>query len=151
MKNKSGFTLVELLVTLAIISILAVVIFNALSNFRKNQALTMDTETVVEILRQARNQTLTSKNSSVYGVHFASPDITIFTGAVYDPNSTTNIKFVLSSTDTILSVNLNGAGSDVIFKRLTGETDQYGTVVISSPQISKTKTVTIYKTGLVEN
>ena len=148
---KSGFTVLELLVSLAIMSVLVVIVFNTFTAFRRNQALNMDTDIIIEVLRQARNQTLSSKNSSVYGVHFAPPKITLFVGANYVQNNPTNQDFVLSSSDTILTINLAPSGSDVVFNRLTGETVNFGTVVVSSTGISKTKTVTIYKTGLTES
>ena len=147
---KHGFTLVELLVVVAIMSVVSMIIFNTFVTFKTNQALNMDTDTVVEVLRQARNQTLTSKNSSSYGVHFSSTKVTLFVGTSYIVGSPTNQDFILSSTDTILTISLAPSGSDVVFDRLTGETVNYGTVVVSSPGISKSKTVTIYKTGLME-
>ncbi|MFA5888670.1 MAG: type II secretion system protein [Candidatus Paceibacterota bacterium] len=147
---KHGFTLVELLVVVAIMSVVSMIIFNTFVTFKTNQALNMDTDTVVEVLRQARNQTLTSKNSSSYGVHFSSTKVTLFVGTSYIAGSPTNQDFILSSTDTILTISLTPSGSDVVFDRLTGETVNYGTVVVSSPGISKSKTVTIYKTGLME-
>lgn len=150
--NKSfGFSAAELLVVLSIITVLSLVIITSFVTFRKNQALVFDTDTVVGVLRQARNQTLSSKNSTNYGVHFTAPKVTIFTGSTYNSNAADNQDFVLSSTDTILTISLNGGGSDVVFSRLSGETSQYGTVVVSSPGVSETKTVTIYKTGLVES
>lgn len=146
---KSGFTYIELIVVLAILALLIGIFMSTFITFRKNQALIMDTDTVVGLLRQARNQTLTSKNSASYGVHFTAPKVTIFTGPTYSAGATDNQDFALSSTDTILTISLAGGGSDVVFNRLTGETSQNGTVVISSPGIPETKTVTIYKTGLV--
>lgn len=146
---KSGFTYVELVIVLAIIALLIGIFMSTFITFRKNQALIMDTDTVVGLLRQARNQSLSSKNSYSYGVHFSAPKVTIFTGPTYSSSATDNEDFTLSSTDTILTIGLNGGGSDVVFNRLTGETSQNGTVVISSPGIPETKTVTIYKTGLV--
>lgn len=150
-RKNSGVTAVELLVVLSIITVLSVLIITSFVTFRKNQALVFDTDTVVGVLRQARNQTLSSKNSSNYGVHFTAPKITIFTGSTFNSNASGNQDFVLSSTDTILTISLTGGGSDVVFSRLSGETSQNGTVVVSSPGVSETKTVTIYKTGLVES
>ena len=151
MRLKSGFTILELALVVAIIAVLSVIVINTFINFRKNQALEKDTEIVVQVLEQARNQTLSSKNSSVYGVHFTAPKITLFKGSSYVANDSNNRDFVLSSTDTILTIFLTGAGVDVIFNRLTGETSQDGTVTVSSPGLSRTKTVTIYKTGVVES
>ena len=148
---KKGFTLVEVLIVLGILAILSVIIFSTFIEFRKNQALVMDTDTIVEVLRQARNQTLLSKGPSVYGVHFTSSKITLFTGENYVDNNVANQDFTLNSTDTILTINIVPAGADIVFNRLTGETVNFGTIVVSLSGGSKSKTVTIYKTGLIES
>lgn len=150
-KNNKGVTVAELLIAIAILGILSGIVINSLVSFRKNQALQKDTELVVELLNQARNQTISTKNLSQYGVHFTSTTVTIFTGPTYSNGATGNQVFTLNSTDTILSITLTGGGSDVIFNRLTGETSQNGTIVVSSPGITETKTVTIYKTGVIES
>ncbi|MBA3733347.1 prepilin-type N-terminal cleavage/methylation domain-containing protein [Patescibacteria group bacterium] len=150
-KLKKGFSIIELLMSLAIIGLLTTIILTSFVSFRKNQSLSKDTETIVETLRQARNQTLSSKNSSNYGVHIESSKIVLFTGSTYVVNTASNQEFILNSTDNILSITLAGGGSEVVFNRLTGETSQNGTVVVSSAGISKTKTVTIYKTGVIES
>ncbi len=136
---------------LGVLAIIAVIMMNSFLGFRKNQALRTDTSTIVEVLRQARNQTLASKNSTNYGVHFAASRVTIFTGGTYDVSTSTNQNFDLSSSDNILTISLTGGGNDVVFQRLSGAVSASGTIVISSPGISQTKTVTIYKTGLVES
>lgn len=150
LKLNSGFTLVELFISLAIIAVLSIVVSTMFIDFRKNQALDKDTDTIVETLRQARNQTLSSKNASAYGVHITSTKVILFTGTSYVFGAATNSEFNLNSTDSILTISLNGGGSDVIFNRLTGETSQNGTIVVNSVGLSRSKTVTIYKTGLVE-
>jgi prepilin-type N-terminal cleavage/methylation domain-containing protein len=150
LKSKSGFTAVELLVVLGIMALIAMIFLSTFISFRKNQALISDTDTVIEVLRQARNQTLTSKNSSVYGVHFGTGTITIFTGSTYTSGAAGNQDFLLNSEDTILTVSLTGGGRDVVFDRLTGESSQSGTIVVSSQNISQSRTVTVYKTGLIE-
>ncbi len=150
-KLVSGFTFLEIMIVIAIMALLSVIVLRTLIDFKKNQALEKDTETIVQILNQAHNQTLSSKNSSVYGVHISTGTITLFTGRIYSAGASDNENFNLSSTDTILTISLTGGGSDVIFERLSGETLDDGTIVVSSPGLSKTKTVTIYKTGLVRS
>lgn len=146
-----GFTLLELAVVLGILFVLSAIGLNTIVDYRKNQAFNRDTETVIEILGQARSQTLSSKNASQYGVHFATSTVTLFAGSSYVSGSPTNVDFPLFSTDLILSIMLTGGGKDVIFNRLTGETDQNGTIVVDVPSLSQTKNVTIYKTGIIES
>ncbi len=149
--TKRGFTLIELLIVIGVTVLLCAIILSTLIGFRKNQALEKDTEIVIQLLNQARAQTVSSKGATVYGVHFTAPQVVLFTGSTYVSGSITNQVVDLTSTDTILTISLAGGGSDVIFQRLTGQTSQNGTVVISSPGISRTKTVTIYKTGVVDS
>ena len=150
-QKKSGLTLVEFLISLAILALIIGIVMSTFTEYRKNQSLQKDTETVMEVLGQARNQSLSSQDASQYGVHIASDKITLFTGSTYSSGEPLNQYFPLVSTDTIVTINLLGGGSDVVFKRLSGETSQSGTVVMSSPSISKTKTITIYGTGLIES
>ncbi|MBA3550755.1 prepilin-type N-terminal cleavage/methylation domain-containing protein [Patescibacteria group bacterium] len=148
---KKGFTLIEILIVISIIGIISTILMTSFSLFNKSEALDKDTDAVVESLEGARSLTLSSQNASQYGVHFGTSKITIFTGTSYTESASTNRDVVLSPTDTILTISLTGGGSDVVFKRLTGETTQNGTVIISSPSTSKTRTVTIYKTGVIES
>ncbi|MDQ3076807.1 MAG: prepilin-type N-terminal cleavage/methylation domain-containing protein [bacterium] len=148
---KKGFTLIEILIVVSIIGIISTILMTSFSLFNKSEALDKDTDAVVESLAEARSLTLASQDASQYGVHFDMNKVTIFIGTVYSSSASTNKDILLASTDTILTISLTGGGSDVVFKRLTGETTQNGTVIISSPNTSKTRTVTIYKTGVVES
>ncbi len=150
-KNNRGFTAIEILLVVVIMTILSTIVISTFISFRKNQSLQRDTELIVETLNQARNQTISSKNLVEYGVHFASTSITIFTGATYSAGASGNQVYNLNPADTIITLGLNGGGSSVVFKRLTGETSQNGTVVVSSSGLSQTKTVTIYGTGVIES
>ncbi len=150
MKQHQGFSIIEILIVLGIMAILTGITFSVFSSVKKAQALEKDRDSIIEVLRQARSQTLSSKNASQYGVHITSSQITLFTGTSYSVGNSSNQDFILQGSDTIVTISLTGGGSDVVFNRLTGETNQNGTITISSPSTSQTKTVTIYKTGLVE-
>jgi len=148
---KSGFSFIELFIVLSILAILIAIILSTFVSIRKNEALNKDTENIVQILRQARSETLTSQNASQYGVHFSAQMITIYTGPTYSSPNATNRDFILGEDDSIITINLASGGNNIIFNRLTGETNQNGIIVVSSPTTGRTKTVTVYKTGLVES
>ena len=131
-KLVSGFSMLELFIVLAIITLLCGIVIATFIDFRKNQALSKDTETIVEVLNQARNQTISSKNQSAYGVHFASSVVTLFTGGTYSAGASDNQNFSLNSADTVLTISLTGGGSNVVFTRISGETTQNGTITVSS-------------------
>lgn len=147
--KRNGITMVEILITIAIIGILSAVMIANWNGYLSKQAIDKDTEKIVEVLRFARSNTLASKNSLQYGVHLGANDITLFSGTGYSQGATGNQVYNLSSGIT-LAYSLQGTGADVVFKRLTGEVSAYGTITLTSNQ-NKTRVINIYKTGLVES
>jgi prepilin-type N-terminal cleavage/methylation domain-containing protein len=148
MHNK-GFTVVEILVVIMIMALLSVIVLSGFAGYRNAQSLKNDTDLVLAVLRQARTQTLASQGGTTYGVHFASSTITLFSGSSYVDGVASNDAYTLD-THTQLNLALNGGSSDVIFKRLSGETDHYGTITVATTVSTSTRTITIFKTGLVQ-
>ena len=54
-KFQTGLTLVELLVAISIVSVLSIVVLTLFISLRDNQVMTKNTETIVAVLRQARD------------------------------------------------------------------------------------------------
>ncbi|MSU55100.1 MAG: prepilin-type N-terminal cleavage/methylation domain-containing protein [Candidatus Taylorbacteria bacterium] len=151
-KFKSGFTVVELLVVLAVAGIIMVVSVGAFSKAPGLEALDKGTAVVLSSLERARNQTLSAKNASVYGVHFETQKVVMFRDSAYSSASTTNVVENLNPSIKISAINLSGGASEVVFERLTGETQKNGTVVISLvSNLALTRTITIFKTGLSQS
>jgi Tfp pilus assembly protein FimT len=150
--NKKGISAVELLVVVSILIIISSILFPKLSKFRKQQVLENTTEDIVSLLNEARNNTISSKNSTTYGVHFLSDKATLFAGAAFSElpdNKEINFDHYVSIPGSG-GINLNGGGSDVVFERLTGDTEQYGTIVIRLvSDATKQRTVTINKIGII--
>ena len=153
-KNKA-FTLFELIIVISIISLIVAIVLPSLYTFRDNQTLKNTTEDVVTILNQARSQTLASQNSHYYSVHFESGRAVLFTDCVFSEPNSSNVSIAFDnkvSIPAIGGINLNGGVSDVNFTRLSGDTVDYGTIVVQlNTNHSKTKTITIRKTGIVSS
>lgn len=148
----AGFTVVEILVALAVAGIVALIVTGSFSKAVPREALDKETGIVISLLDQARNQTLSSKKAAVYGVHFESAKAVLFTGSAYSGLDPSNVIEPLNSLVKIASTSLSGGGSEVIFKRLTGETAQSGTVTLSLvADASQTKTITVFGTGLAQS
>ena len=151
-KNK-GITLIEILVIIAIIIIISSVVLFSLSKFQKGQALDNTTIEIVTLLNKARQNTLSSLNSTSYSVHFETDKMVLFIGSVYSSSSSTNETVYFDSSVIIPStggINVGG-GDNVTFERLTGETIG-GTIIIRLVSDStKTKTITISKTGIISS
>ena len=146
-----GFTFIEIIIVLAIIFIILTITMVSLGNFKENQYLKNNVNEAVSLINQARSRTLSSENFSQYGIHFASSQIVLFKGASYVAGDSNNIILPLSDFIEIPAISLEGGGSDLIFEKLNGKTNQHGSVIFRAKNdFSKTKTIIIKITGLVE-
>jgi prepilin-type N-terminal cleavage/methylation domain-containing protein len=151
--KKSGFTLIEALVVIAIMGFISTIVLFSLSSFRNEQALKNTEIDIVTLLNKARQNTLSSINSNNYSVHFETDKAVLFTGSNYSALDSTNEiidfnKAVVAPIDG--GINLGGL-SNVTFERLTGDATD-GTIIIKlKSDSSKQKTITINKTGVVSS
>ena len=151
-KQSQGFSLIEMLVVLATTIIVATIVVDSFSKTTGPKALDRNIRVALSLIEQARNATLSAKNSSVYGVHFETTKAVMFTGSSYSDSAPSNIVEPMGSVVQISAISLSGGGSNVIFNRLTGETGQSGTVKLSLIASStQSKTITIFATGLAES
>lgn len=151
---KKGFTLLEILVAVGIIVLLCVIIIGSFSSFRKNQEFDNAIEDAVSVLNSAKSKTLSSENASQYGVHLETSRIVLFTGTTFTESNVgsnpSNQITKLPNSVELVNISLNGGGSDVVFKRLTGDTDKYGSFIIRlKSDVSKNKTIEIKSTGII--
>jgi len=145
-----GFTIIELLIVIAIIAILIVISAFAFPFFQKESDLVNSTEEIINTLRLAQNKTLASEAASKYGVHFENSKIVLFKGASYNPLAPDNETHNLSSKVEIYEVDLTGGGSEVIFERIVGATNQPGKISLRlKDDLTKTKTITIQSSGRI--
>lgn len=149
----SGFTLMEIIIVIAIITIISSIVLFNLSNFRNEQDLKNTEMEIVSLLDKARQNTLSSVNSNNYSVHFEVDKAVLFSGSIYSALDSSNEKINFNaniSIPAIDGINL-GVGSNVTFERLTGETTGGVLILRLKSDASKQKTITINKTGLVSS
>ena len=145
-----GFSVIEILIVVAIFAVIASIGAAPFVFFKKARALDAAVQESVSALLEARARTLSSRNASQYGVHFNADSATLFSGAVFNPNASDNEEKIFAPLVLISAISLEGGGSDVIFKRLTGETDFYGTVTFRlTAGGARERTLRIGKTGTV--
>jgi prepilin-type N-terminal cleavage/methylation domain-containing protein len=151
--SQRGFTALEILIVIAILGILVAVIFPPLINFRRSSVLNVETQEMVTLINKARLSSMSSKGDVQYGVHFATTSITIFQGATYVFGATGNEEHVFDPTvsiGTAGSIVVNGGGTDVLFQRITGATDQNATTTLSVvANTSASSTVVVRSSGVV--
>lgn len=144
-----GFTLIEILVVIAILLIIATF---AVSAFRAMLQASGKRIAVVEItdaLREARNNALSSKNDAVYGVRVASTSVTRFIGSTFTSGHASNTVYFFEA-GAMATGTLVNDGVSIVFARLTGAPSATGTVLVVDSDRSGTTTVTIGATGLIQ-
>jgi len=145
-----GLTIIEILIVIAILVLLAALGAGALPDFGKNVELNDAALRSTSLLDQARVQTLSSKDATQYGVHFEADKMVLFRGSSFSSTDSSNEEHLLPRGVLISQISLNGGGSDVVFKRLIGETNEYGTITFRIKlDVQKIRTVQIEKTGVV--
>lgn len=149
-EREKSFTLIELLVIVGILIILIALSVPALKSFQKESDLNNSTEEIINTLRLAQNKTVVSEEASQYGVHFENGKYVLFKGISYNPLAPDNETRNLPKSIEIYEINLAGGGSEALFNRVTGATDQFGKVSIRlKTDISTTKIIYIENSGQV--
>lgn len=145
--------MIEIIVVFAILFLLIGVVILPLVRNRQNQLLLESTDDVYSVLNTAQSSTLSSVNDQQYGVKIENNKVTMFTGNIYTQGAVGNQVTALQSGVEIYSgsILLNGGATSIVFDRLTGGTNQYGTIKLRLiNDILKTKTITIEKTGIIK-
>src|SRR3989338_5037508 len=75
---KGGFTALEIIIAVFIITLIGALITIPFVRFKNNQLIVSSSEQIISALREARANTLAGKNDTVYGVHFESGRFVVF-------------------------------------------------------------------------
>jgi len=144
-----GITVVELLVVIAVIGIIILIAFPQFSRMRENQLIKNATVDVLSVIEKARSQTLSSLNSSEYGVRFQPDQVIIFKGKVFSGSAVDNETIDIIPPASISNITLNevsGSEMNMYFNRLSGVPSASGTITINTTNIQKI--ITISATGM---
>lgn len=145
-----SLTLVETLLVIAIVAVLLSLAGIYLPQFLTTNYLETGTDDLVWSLRQIREKSLAGEDDSQWGVYFPPENrnkFILFKGSSY-PGEIYEDKN-LPSPITIKEVNLEGGGNTITFIKNTGETTNFGYLILSS-QDQKLKKIVINKIGLID-
>jgi len=151
LKNK-GFTILEILTSIAILGIILAITIPNLASFKRAQIVKNTGEEIVSILNEAQSKTLASLNNDFYSIKFESDKVTLFKGSSFSVGDPNNKVFNFDNSVTLPSGNIvfSDGGSIVTFNKLKGDTIQYGSIKLELVSNSATnKTITIKKTGII--
>lgn len=145
-KREKGYTVMELLVVIAVLAILAGLSMAGFSNFSKKEALDAGATALIAGLRDARAQTLASVGGSQYGINVSTTSFSFFKGSTYDAAASTTSVFRFSS-----YVRASSTQASFVFQRITGNAVASGTIDVymaSDPTIKKT--IQVEATGIID-
>ncbi|MEK7461805.1 MAG: hypothetical protein AAB586_01910 [Patescibacteria group bacterium] len=151
-RKMGGFTILEILLALLLITLAVSIITVSFSKLNSSQVLDKSTDLIISIMDEARSLTLSSKDDTQYGVYLGESQIVLFKGSMYSALEPSNVTTDINHLVGMRNIVLSGGGASVVFKRLTGNTDEAGVFEVflrSSP--TTFRTITIRATGVVES
>lgn len=134
--RRRGFTLIEILVVVAIMSVLAAISFPFYARFITQNSVSSTANGLVGSLQKAQMYAMSGKNNSSWGVRYADSKIILF-----QESSNT----VFDSYNVPGSLQITGL-NQVVFSRPTGLPTSFGTYVVSSN--NQTKSVLLNLEGV---
>ncbi len=142
MNKQNGFTLLEIIVVVAIIGIVAAMAFMSIAKSQVNNAKKDAVNTVVTVLEGARSKASNGYGIGNWGVHFLGTGLVTFEDTYVAGSGTSS--FIPSF------ITLSSSTSEVIFKRLTGKPVTASAVTITlTPSTGNAVTVSISADGII--
>lgn len=116
---ENGFTLIEIIIVVAIIGIVLSFGITIDLNKLKGDTFQFEVATIVSILERARSQAMSNLGDSNHGFCYMEPNYILFTG---NTCTVTNSEIIQANTD-IASSALTTFPTEIIFERLSGRTN----------------------------
>lgn len=135
MKSRQGFTLIELLTVIAMIGLLSALAVPSYASIRNSAAFSATADTLVNDLRLAQNQSISSQDGVAHGLNF--------TTTSYDVVSGTTVTRTINLPN---GIQFSAPPVSITFQRLTGTTADSSLVLTIG---GRQKTITINATGQI--
>lgn len=143
MKSR-GFTLLEVLLSVAIISLIAGISLPVLGSFNERNNLDVATQGIVSQLRRGQTYARGVNGDSQWGVHVQSGDATLFKGVSYAGRD--------ASFDEITTIpsSITASGTtDILYSKLEATPSTPGTITLTSTNNNQSRTITVNAEGMV--
>ena len=143
MFKPKGFTLIEMILSLAVIAVIAGFSVPVLQSLQRRNDLKLATDMVYGNLRRAQILAKGAANDSAWGVHFDGNSIVVFSGTSYASRVSTSDETAQMSA----SVFATGT-TDFIFNKLSGNLIATGTIILSNG-LNESTTIYINEKGTI--
>jgi len=122
----SGVSFIEVLMVIAIISILSSISVSGYFYWKKSSDIESAVELSANLIRKARLKACSLENDSAWGAYFQSGSAIIFSG-----NSFVSRDVSRDETHNLRGISSVSGETEVVFSKLNGETLNFGTLTIS--------------------
>jgi prepilin-type N-terminal cleavage/methylation domain-containing protein len=143
MRNRRGFTLIEMLLSVACLAIIAAISIPIYQSFQTRNDLNIAAEALVQSLRRAQILAQANAGDTNSGVKIQSGSITVFRGINYATRDITEDEIFSVPT----SITASGIG-EIIFSKTFGLPSPTGNIVFTS-NINEIKTIIINEKGML--
>jgi len=152
-----GFTLIEVVISIAVLAVILVLGLFVSFDFYKSYAFNSEKNIIVSVLQKARNQSLDNINQTRHGVHFSNPlEYIIFECKSGNPQCTDYATGADTSKNFPPVVHMYGVSIpntpfDVIFDQLSGDcVSSNCPLPINVNANGKTQTVSVNSEGQID-
>ncbi|MFA6429177.1 MAG: type II secretion system protein [Patescibacteria group bacterium] len=140
-----GFTLLELMLTVALIAILALFSLPVLQSFQLRNDLDLALPTVTQLIHRAQTLARANDGDQPWGIKIQPGGITLFQGASYATRQTAFDEV------TELSPLIDASGvNELVFAKLTGDTTVSTTISLIATSTNEGRTFTINTKGMID-
>lgn len=149
--HPSGFTLIEVLITLAITMILTVATVPIYGNFQTSSQINENTTLLIQSLRTAEGRSLSRVNGSSHGIKLFNHSYVLYQGSSYSSRTQAYDRTIDLGNTIVLNWALSGVGQpdEINFSKSLGVPDMIGTITITH-DMGNTKTIGINSFGKIE-
>lgn len=142
-----GFTLLELVIVVALVAIVSQLIYSSFNALNNRQILDQEIAQVKSYIQKSRMNSLNSKNGDAHGIVFATSSISVIEVLA------TSTKYVYTLNNRVRLVSSTLGTSTLTFARISGLPNATGTLVYiysSGTTVVGTSTITINGAGIVQ-
>lgn len=150
--QKQGFTFIELVVVVGVLLIILGISIPALRIFERGKSVEHTAESIIAVLQEAQQNSITRKNESTWGVSFnaaANPNqYVLFEGSSFASRNQSSDKiYTLSSSLEFSSLNMTN--NETVFAKLTGFPQLVGDVGVREKGDTEETLVFVQANGVV--
>lgn len=141
-KNIAGFSLIEVLLSVAIIGTLAGLSLPVYASFQSRNDLDLTTQSVADALRRAQVYARGVSGDSQWGVAFQSSSVTLFKGSSFATRDTAYDEVI-----SLPGISTSGL-TEVLFSKLSAVPSTTGSIALTT-NTNEVRTITINAKGMV--